>query len=388
MQCYLCKKEITENNRSKEHVVPNFLGGKIKTDKLLCKACNNKTGYIENTLNESLKYLISFFAIPRERGEIQPIITKCSDGKPIVIRPGLNIEKPVYRKKDANGTLIISAPSIEAAMRDFKKFQKKNPDIQDKNIINCSEKFEFFSGKIGLCINIDIDGVRAIEKILFNYALHKKIIVDSNVMEKSIQFIKGETTKPNIIKYSGRSPYSNNNSVINAVSIIGLPKQRKLVAYIQIFDFIKYYLVLNNNYIGNLKDDKYVFFTNGNEKDIQTDLNVVEEDIIRDFDENKVKTSFISLVAKIKEIQLERSEQSILLSAIEKTNEELSKMSSYSDKIKVEIFKDNLCNIYWDTVNALQLCKDMTHDEKINYVAERVRKLFLRFCKFKSEQDN
>ena len=42
--CYYCSEEINELNKSKEHIIHNFLGGNISSYNLLCKACNNKIG--------------------------------------------------------------------------------------------------------------------------------------------------------------------------------------------------------------------------------------------------------------------------------------------------------------------------------------------------------
>lgn len=42
--CAICNEEITEKNRSIEHIIPNAIGGILKTYKLFCKNCNSKFG--------------------------------------------------------------------------------------------------------------------------------------------------------------------------------------------------------------------------------------------------------------------------------------------------------------------------------------------------------
>jgi hypothetical protein len=41
MKCYTCGVEITDENRSEEHVINNALGGHLTSDDLLCKPCND-----------------------------------------------------------------------------------------------------------------------------------------------------------------------------------------------------------------------------------------------------------------------------------------------------------------------------------------------------------
>ena len=35
--CYICGKELTKLNESEEHIIPNAIGGKLKSKKLICK---------------------------------------------------------------------------------------------------------------------------------------------------------------------------------------------------------------------------------------------------------------------------------------------------------------------------------------------------------------
>ena len=42
--CYLCKQVFSKENESVEHIIPNSIGGRLKSKKLLCKKCNSKLG--------------------------------------------------------------------------------------------------------------------------------------------------------------------------------------------------------------------------------------------------------------------------------------------------------------------------------------------------------
>jgi hypothetical protein len=44
MKCYYCDVEITEANKSEEHIFPDFTGGKLTSYDLLCRSCNSMLG--------------------------------------------------------------------------------------------------------------------------------------------------------------------------------------------------------------------------------------------------------------------------------------------------------------------------------------------------------
>src|SRR5689334_22818848 len=44
LTCYRCNATLTDDNSSLEHILPNALGGRLKSRALLCKPCNSKCG--------------------------------------------------------------------------------------------------------------------------------------------------------------------------------------------------------------------------------------------------------------------------------------------------------------------------------------------------------
>ena len=39
--CYKCTDEINDENVSTEHIIPNAVGGRLKSKELLCNICNS-----------------------------------------------------------------------------------------------------------------------------------------------------------------------------------------------------------------------------------------------------------------------------------------------------------------------------------------------------------
>ena len=84
MKCIFCNAKINDSNKSSEHIVPNFLGGKYATSNIVCKSCNNNIGSdFEQKLceEEIIKFILSYFRIQtKSKNQVTPSITS-HDGR-------------------------------------------------------------------------------------------------------------------------------------------------------------------------------------------------------------------------------------------------------------------------------------------------------------------
>src|ERR1700749_3061633 len=69
--CYFCKTELLGNNISKEHILPNAIGGRLTSNQLMCRDCNSKYGdSIDAEFCNQFLSLSSMLQIKKQRGEI------------------------------------------------------------------------------------------------------------------------------------------------------------------------------------------------------------------------------------------------------------------------------------------------------------------------------
>ncbi len=72
--CYVCESQITGENYSREHVIANAIGGRLRSDKLLCHSCNCEFGErIDAELCRQLHPLSHLLDVSRQRGETPPL---------------------------------------------------------------------------------------------------------------------------------------------------------------------------------------------------------------------------------------------------------------------------------------------------------------------------
>lgn len=66
--CYLCGKELTDENKSDEHIILNAIGGHLHSYTLLCMECNSKLGeQADAKLAEDLSFFSDMLEIKKNR---------------------------------------------------------------------------------------------------------------------------------------------------------------------------------------------------------------------------------------------------------------------------------------------------------------------------------
>lgn len=57
MTCYYCGIELTQENRTREHIIPEALGGRLTSSEILCRTHNSILGRtVDIQLFERLKF--------------------------------------------------------------------------------------------------------------------------------------------------------------------------------------------------------------------------------------------------------------------------------------------------------------------------------------------
>ena len=131
-KCIYCKKSFRKTKNSKEHLIPEGIGGKLTKRFLLCKICNEVLSKYDKALQEHLAIFLSLKKIKGKRklisakGESKYGILEFINGKPIV--KGKVINNP-------NGTRAIQGDK-KYTTKILEGLKKKNPKTK---VINRSK---------------------------------------------------------------------------------------------------------------------------------------------------------------------------------------------------------------------------------------------------------
>lgn len=182
--CYKCGLRITSKNKSKEHIIPNFLGGKLKSAKLICQKCNSEFGEtIDKELYKQLGFAADIIVNDRNRKkEDKGVIIETTSGKKAKVglkfipKPKLYIKLPSGKEIQIIGKNENELRKIAAKKK--KELEKKYGEFKLTEFTEYPtlDKFHFKNGKLptGFVEFGGADYFRAIGKIILNFLLIKK----------------------------------------------------------------------------------------------------------------------------------------------------------------------------------------------------------------------
>lgn len=265
---------LNSTNSSKEHILLNAIGGRLKSKHLLCKSCNSEFGndsdsYLEN----QLQFLSSSFQVKRDRGKNQPIKGgKTADGVEYHLIDG---SKPVPAKPDVslkseNGKIevSVSARNEEELFGILQNIKRKYPglDIEDakQKIVH---REEYLNTPVSY--NISIGGAKAFKSIVksaVNFYIYST--ESKEAVEHLFTYLKG-TQDLSVVRhfYPSKSIYRKTpGEVIHLIHIRGDKHKKTLYCYVEFFSSYGFLVLLSDNYSGQNLSTTYCYDIRKNEE--------------------------------------------------------------------------------------------------------------------------
>lgn len=266
-KCFLCNTNLTNKNRSIEHIILNSIGGRLKTTDLLCRECNSKFGHDSDAeLAKQLAFLSAIFLLKRDSGVIPTIRGgKHPNGESYNLVEGIYPvrTKPLFTKEFIDGKL-----SISLSARNMKEFRAMLVGIKnkygqldiDKTIEDANVIEEHFSQP--LKFNMKIGGelaFRSIAKTAIEYYIHTQASVKS--VNHLFEYLKGHE-KLSIVKLF--SPLNHvcvleEKEVLHIIHLVGNPNDKLLYCYIEFFGSFSFLVLLSNNYVDSEFTQTYCY---------------------------------------------------------------------------------------------------------------------------------
>lgn len=281
IKCYCCKKQITKDTFSDEHILPNAIGGKLKSSNLLCKVCNSTFGSdFDSELSKQLLFLSSFLNIKRERGKHPKVKGgKTESGVEIDLLAG---GKPYYSKPIVETINKDNEVEINIMARDKKELKgilqglsKKYPNIDVQNILkNSIEESSYLNEPIKISQTIGgAKALNAITKIALNFSIyHSKDfqpftkVIDSLKKNKKNTFCKHYYQKKKLYK---KTP----QEICHILHIQSNKHNKNVIGYIEFFSSYSFIILLSDNYTGKKINSTYCYNFKNN-KILQKSINL------------------------------------------------------------------------------------------------------------------
>ena len=266
--CYICGCLLDNNNRTEEHIIPNALGGRLKSKNLICKQCNSAFGVIiDSELAKQFNFVANMLNIKRDRGAPQPFdAVDCRDGTVYSLEPGgvPVLKYPVIKKQLKENTVRFSIRAGNAKQwHSVAKGLKRNyPEIDENKIFaGCKIERKYLDNEITFKAELGGSEVfRSLCKSAVSFYLYNNGVL-ANVSHL-IPYITGQIDDKRIVKpvYFEQDPIPQKDSeVLHSIIIKGDSREKLLYAYIELFDFYKVLVLLNENYSDDSVEFSYFF---------------------------------------------------------------------------------------------------------------------------------
>lgn len=262
-RCALCEVALVGAERSKEHVIPNAVGGRLKTSGFICGRCNSSKGEVwDSELAKQLNWFGLALGIERERGSPPAQWFSTVDGQRYKLLPDGSFEpKPSYQEEDVDGhkRFHMVAASLREAKQRLAGVARKYPSFDSQTAL-AGLKVETSYLDSPMMVEFQVGGElagRSIVKSALAFASHAG--VDHADLRPGLAYLLDHHVPP---------PYGHaylsdlvierrDDVAFHCVSVRGEPSKKRLWAYVEYFGFARFLVLINAHYTGPNIDKTY-----------------------------------------------------------------------------------------------------------------------------------
>lgn len=335
--CALCDVVITHDNDTKEHIIPNSIGGRKKVKGFICNTCNSITGQDWDVeLNNQLNYFNLLFMIKRGRGTPASERIKTISGKEYLVHHSgvMSPSKPSLeiKKKDKNHQIRITARNNQEAKKILGGLKRKYKSIDEKSILkNWETKNEYL--KEPLSFKVNFGGPKAGRSLIKTaLSLAYDAGIASSFCDKAVQYLRDKSAEPCFGYFYTKDLITNRppRTPLHCVHVYSSPSTGLLLAYIEYFGIQRIIACLSEQYYGIEISKTYAINpVTGIELNLHIDLKAITINDIKkaynyeSYSAQKVIEAFDQVMPLAIDISFEREKNRVISEAVQKAFEKV-----------------------------------------------------------------
>lgn len=294
-RCLLCDKVISSEIDSREHLIPNSIGGLKKVSGFLCVDCNSKSGdNWDSELARQMNPLSLFFRINRERGNAPSQKFQTTSGSELVLNSdgSLDLPAPIFneQKNDKGVKINITARNMAEAKIMLKGIARKYPQLNADELLERAETKSSYSHDV-IKFNISFGGLDAGRSFVKTaLALLSTTGISVRDCEHAMRFLRQEDAEPCFGYYYEKDLVIERPAGIplHCVHVNGDPDKGLIRGYVEYFGVMRVVMCLSSSYSGSSFSATYsINPTHSEELDLVVDLDLALSDIRKAYDYEK-----------------------------------------------------------------------------------------------------
>jgi hypothetical protein len=327
--CVRCGDPITDANDSREHIIPNSIGGRLKTRGFICVDCNSLSGQAwDGALAEQLNPLCIFFGIVRERGESPAELIETTAGERLMHQSGggFMLEKPVFQETttEAGKQIKIIARTMDEAKKMLEGVQRKYPSVDPNSFLkDASISHSYPEGlvRIDQQIGGEVAG-RSIVKTVVAIAHHAGVPIEAS--DIALAYLRDLNAEACFGYYYEKDLLTGRPSGIpvHCAAVSGNPKTGLLLGYVEYFGVHRAVVCLSKSYDGPRLDYAHgIDPLIGKPVELSVALPFTDEDIQAIYDYKKIpagsmERAFSEVISTGMRRQFEREKERVISGAV------------------------------------------------------------------------
>lgn len=276
-RCWACYAELVTENMSEEHVIPNALGGRLSSRRLLCRPCNSGLGQeVDVALIDVLNVFAVLGNIRRDRGKPPSEVVSIagtefdlahgtpggftSPRHPVVTRDGDHVQIVAGTRRRVLQEVQRFAKEGEVVMRDEpRRAAEEGGEAQQRWTCTRDAPISLLE--------------RGLAKIAVNFARLQGVPVTK--LDSVISFVRGQRDAVSTVTLSKERACP---GPVHMVVLWGDPGLRVLLATVSLFGTLLGRVVLDNHYDGPLIEKAHAIdVTRGRELHTCVSVSLVEK---------------------------------------------------------------------------------------------------------------
>ncbi|MEO6832671.1 MAG: HNH endonuclease [Chitinophagaceae bacterium] len=369
--CYYCNNPITAGNKSQEHVIPNAIGGRLKSYTLLCEACNQLLGRtIDMELASQFESLVVLLGLERDRKKdniIRNVVAH--DGNLYNLVDGRNPVrvKPIIIEHD-NG-VQISVRDKKQLMQVIAGLQRKHPNL---DLNGLEEKIKYTEALLNERWNIPLNTggevfLKAVAKIAIN--VHLQLGGDRKNISAVLEVLKGNIANESHIHYH-YIPESLNwdgEEIVHLVQLNGNSDKGILYAFVVLFSAFSFIVNLDDIYKGDDYKATYAYDVVEGKK--------VQKHVAVDYDG---RLEYLKLLSEIEEQEINTT----IINSVQANVNRVMLVADVRQKRKTmaEVLARTRQEVYSKYPPGTRITKEMVN-ELVNVASPKLAKLWINWGK-------